>query len=120
MTQRFHGGTVRPRGAAFVTWRALTAQRAEHPAAETAQDGTVGSPSGLREEQLGLGSAKQIKGGILQVEAGGDHGATYRLLFAVDVHASQMLPGLVAFSKGTASRTGDPAAGHSRTAGSSP
>jgi phage-related protein len=52
-------------------------------------------------EQLGLRGTKQIKGDIRQIEADGDHGVTYRLLFAVDGHASQMLLGLVAFSKKT-------------------
>ncbi len=52
-------------------------------------------------EQRGLTGTKQIKGDIRQIEADGDHGVTYRLLFAVDGHASQMLLGLVAFSQKT-------------------
>jgi len=52
-------------------------------------------------EERGVRSAKQIKGDIRQIEANGGHGVTYRLLFAVDGHAGQMLLGLLPFNKKT-------------------
>ncbi|MCJ7712525.1 MAG: type II toxin-antitoxin system RelE/ParE family toxin [Chloroflexi bacterium] len=52
-------------------------------------------------QDRGLRSAKQIKRDIRQIEADGEHGVTYRLLFAVDGHANQMLLGVVAFNKKT-------------------
>ena len=52
-------------------------------------------------QDRGLRGAKQIKRDIRQIEADGEHGVTYRLLFAVDGHANRMLLGLVPFNKKT-------------------
>jgi hypothetical protein len=58
-------------------------------------------------ERDGIRGTKQIDGEIRQIDADGEHGLTYRLLFAVDGHEGQILLGLVLFSKKTQGRRGD-------------
>lgn len=50
---------------------------------------------------VGLRASKPLRGEIRQIEADGDHGTTYRLLFAVDGRRRQMLLALVSFNKKT-------------------
>jgi phage-related protein len=44
-------------------------------------------------------AAKKLRGEIWEAEADGEHGVTYRLLFAEDGHDGQMLVGVVFFNK---------------------
>jgi phage-related protein len=52
-------------------------------------------------EREGIRGTKQIEDEIRQIEAEGEHGVTYRLLFAVDGHIGQILVGLVLLNKKT-------------------
>jgi phage-related protein len=47
----------------------------------------------------GLRAAKSLRNEILEIDADGEHGVTYRLLFATDGHHLQMLLALVLFNK---------------------
>lgn len=50
---------------------------------------------------LRLRAARHVRGEIYEIEADGEHGVTYRVLFAVDGHDGQMLLALVPFNKKT-------------------
>ena len=87
-------------------WRLYRTESGKHVVRDDLRSLPVGDYASIRAamkevEQRELRGTNQIKGDIRQVEADGDHGVTYRLLFAVDGHASQMLRALVAFSKKT-------------------
>lgn len=50
---------------------------------------------------VGLRVSKPLRGEIRQIAADGDHGTSYRILFAVDGRRRQMLLALVSFNKKT-------------------
>jgi phage-related protein len=51
--------------------------------------------------EFGMRYARKVRGEIYEVEADGDHGVAYRVLFAVDGHDGQMLLALYPFNKKT-------------------